>query len=80
MTRAQQIAELLSAQRERDQLRVVNSKLRDKLLELAKECSSCGGTGVVTVMAPPDSRLYSGVLISREQPCGDCLDIREVLE
>lgn len=54
-------------------------KLRDKLLELAAACANCDGTGVVTIMAPPDSRLYSGVQISREVECPSCLDIRELL-
>lgn len=70
---------IVQLERERDILRDENVKLRNKLLEVAKECSSCNGTGVVTVMREPDSHLYSGVLISREEPCGDCLDIREVL-
>jgi hypothetical protein len=76
VTRAQQIAELLSAQRERDQLRVVNSKLRDKLLELAKECSGCNGTGVHTVRGFE----RRGQALERQEPCRDCADIRAVLE
>ena len=60
---------------ERNQLREVNSRLRDKLLEIAKECSSCGGTGVVTVRYE-----YNGISRDRAEPCGDCLDIREVLD
>jgi len=78
MTRARQIAELLAAQRERDQLREVNSKLRDKLLELAKECASCGGTGVVTVMVTT-AWDDDGRPCERAEPCGDCADLREVL-
>jgi superfamily II helicase len=70
VTRARQIAELLAAQRERDQLRVVNSKLRDKLLSIARECASCGGTGCVEVV---DDGL------SRTEDCGDCIDIRAAL-
>lgn len=51
--------------------------LRDKLLEVCKECSSCGGTGMVTVTLrePPGS----GEFVSRVEECGDCEDIREVL-
>jgi hypothetical protein len=78
MTRASQIAALLAAQRERDQLRVVNSKLRDKLLELAKECASCGGTGVVTVMVTT-AWDDDGRPCERVEPCGDCESIREAL-
>jgi hypothetical protein len=79
MTRARQIAELLAAQRERDQLRVVNSKLRDKLLSIARECGSCGGTGAVTVMVTT-AWDDDGRPCERTEPCGDCLDIREALE
>lgn len=80
MTTVNQLnARLIQLERERDTLRAENVKLRNKLLEVAKECSGCEGTGVVTVMREPDSHLYSGVLISREEPCGDCLDIREAL-
>jgi hypothetical protein len=60
---------------ERNQLREVNCQLRDKLLELAKECSSCGGTGVVTVRYE-----YNEISRDRVEPCGDCLDIREALD
>lgn len=48
-------------------------RLRDKLLELANECSSCSGTGCVTITED------GGEGAQRVEPCGDCLDIREVL-
>lgn len=48
-------------------------RARDKLLEIAKECASCGGTGCVTIKHLPP---YPDTV----EPCGDCLDIREVLE
>lgn len=68
---------ILQLERERDELREINCKLRDKLLELANQCQSCDGVGVVTVMVPRP--LYSGVVVSREEPCGDCHDLRELL-
>lgn len=67
-------AKLLTVQRERDQLREVNSKLRDKLLELAKECAECGGTGCISVR-PQDEAVWGRTL-----PCPDCEDIRSILE
>lgn len=53
-------------------------RARDKLLELAKECASCGGTGVVTVMV---TTVWDddGSPCERVEPCGDCADLREVL-
>lgn len=50
-----------------------NLRLRDKLLEWAKECASCDGTGMVTVVD-----LFADGH-RRVEPCGDCHDIREVL-
>lgn len=51
-----------------------NARLRNKLLEIAKECSGCGGAGVVTVK---DDMVAA---FGRELPCPDCEDIREALE
>lgn len=45
-----------------------NLRMRDKLLELAKDCAECGGTGCVTVGFG-----------ERVDPCPDCEDIRELL-
>jgi len=56
-----------------------NIRMRDKLLEWASQCIRCGGTGCIEVLAPPDSRLYSGVLITRTVDCPTCIDIREIL-
>lgn len=50
------------------------AKCRNKLLELAGECSGCGGTGVVTL-----SSQRRGVAVERQVDCEDCLDIRECL-
>jgi hypothetical protein len=49
-------------------------RLRDKLLEIANECSSCGGTGCVTITED------GGLGAQRVWPCDDCADIRELLE
>jgi hypothetical protein len=49
-------------------------RCRDKLLEWAQACETCGGTGVVTLA---DRR--RGVPIERQVPCSDCEDIRECL-
>lgn len=46
-----------------------NTRLRDKLLAIAKECAACDGTGCVT----------DGFQL-RVIPCPDCEDIRAVLE
>lgn len=53
-----------------------NVRLRDKLLEIAKECSECDGTGVHTVRGFEGR----GQAFERQQPCRDCADIRELLE
>lgn len=45
-----------------------NLRMRDKLLELAKECSDCDGTGIINVGRPP-------IL----DDCPHCNDIRELL-
>lgn len=60
-----------------DELVQTNLKLRDKLLQWAKECAECQGTGVITQLGggiggPPPG--------THEIPCPDCEDIREFLE
>lgn len=50
------------------------ARCRDKLLEVAKGCKSCGGTGVVSVMTR-----RRGAEIERQIPCDDCEDLRECL-
>jgi len=65
-------ARLLQVQRQRDQLRMENLRLRDKLLEWAAECASCDGKGVVTI-------IENIAMPGRQEVCGDCLDIRELL-
>lgn len=55
-------------------LRAENVKLRDKLLELAKDCSECGGTGCVTVTE------WQVPAFGKVLPCPDCEDIRELLK
>lgn len=75
MNAREALAKLVVVERERDSLREVNCKLRDKLLEIAKECSGCAGKGVVTVIYE-----VRGKEKTRVQDCGDCLDIRAVLE
>lgn len=49
-------------------LREANCRLRDKLLEIAKGCPECGGTGIINFGKPP--------IID---DCPACLDIREIL-
>ena len=61
------IAKQLLAERELAACRAENLRYRDKLLECAKECSECGGTGVVTFAA------------NRVGDCPDCADLRELL-
>lgn len=56
-------------------LRDQNVKLRNKILEVCKQCAECGGTGVVTVVG-----IRRGVNCEYQQPCADCSDLREVLE
>lgn len=56
------------------QTREENVKLRSKLLEIAKECQLCDGTGLMTVVG-----LRRGVSGEYQEPCSDCTDIREVL-
>jgi hypothetical protein len=64
---------ILAVERERDQLREVNCRLRDKLLEFAKDCEPCHGTGVITV---DDEHAPA---FGRTLPCYACEDIRELL-
>lgn len=49
-------------------------RCRDKLLELAKACKSCDGTGLVTTMTR-----RRGAPVERAIDCEDCIDIRECL-
>lgn len=63
---------LLQVERERDSLREVNSKLRDRLLAIAATCAPCGGTGCVTLGA-------DRIVTKRVVPCEACHDIREAL-
>ena len=58
-------------------LRAENLRLRDKLLEIAKQCSSCDGTGLVTVHFAGNEGAPEWD--ADDQPCGDCIDIREAL-
>lgn len=66
-------AQLLLAQRERDRALAECFKLRDKLMECAKECSECGGTGLHTVSFPETAG-------AQLQECPECADIRSLLE
>jgi bacterioferritin-associated ferredoxin len=58
-------------------LRVQNEKLLSKLREIANECGSCGGTGCVSVL---QASLFDGRMKPVTEDCGDCLDIRELLQ
>jgi hypothetical protein len=69
MTRVDLTRKLLIAEKERDVLREVNCKLRDKLLEVCKQCRSCDGTGIISFGKPP--------IID---DCPACVDLREVLQ
>lgn len=50
------------------------SRCRDKLLEVAKGCKACDGTGIVSVMTR-----RRGETVERQIPCEDCEDLRECL-
>jgi hypothetical protein len=76
VTRQAQITKLLLVERERDDLRVVNVKLRNKLLEICAACESCGGSGCVEDIVQ-HARFGPQVQVI---PCEACLDIREVLD
>lgn len=73
------LARLLLAERERDSARDENVKLRNKLLDIAKQCETCGGTGVVTRNIRPALEANHGIAVTREVECLDCLDVRELL-
>jgi hypothetical protein len=49
-------------------------KLRDKIMEFAKDCEPCGGTGIITVK-DEDAPAFGRTL-----PCYACEDLRELLE
>jgi hypothetical protein len=49
-------------------------KIRDKLLEFAKECAECGGTGVITVTDDMQDAFGKAL------PCDACADLYELLE
>lgn len=55
-----------------------NTRLRDKLLELAKECAECNGTGLVTLSQTLEA-VDAGSAGDVQQQCPGCADIREVL-
>lgn len=59
------------------QQRAENERLRAKLLELAKDCEQCSGTGCVDIIhrSPISGRLHS-----MPDDCPGCLDIRELLQ
>jgi hypothetical protein len=63
--------------RERDALRAMNLRLRDKRLELANNCGLCRGTGVAHQTM---TGLPRGLLAGRGRPCPDCKDLRELLQ
>lgn len=65
MTKLEFHRKLVLIERERDLAREEALRYRDKLLELAKECAQCDGTGLCT----------EDVI-----PCSKCCDIRELLE
>jgi hypothetical protein len=67
-------ARLLKLERERDALFRANLKLRDKLLELCRNCS-CDGTGCST-----EVYTLHGKSAERVIECPDCEDIRKCLE
>jgi hypothetical protein len=48
-------------------------KLRDKLLEIAKNCDHCGGTGMVPVKEEHQAAF------GRVIECDECEDLRELL-
>ena len=73
MNRIDATRQLLACQIDCANLREINNKLRDKLLEWARNCQPCGGTGCETIRN--DDGLTVAVL-----PCPKCHDIREVLE
>jgi hypothetical protein len=60
-----------------DALVTQNLKIRDKLLELAKECARCDGTGLVTRHFPGNEGVPEWD--ADDQPCPECEDIRAVL-
>ncbi len=68
------LVRVIKVQRDLDACREENVILRNKLLELANECSGCGGTGRVRT---PD--VLQKVLGQLDAPCSDCADIRRVL-
>lgn len=59
-------------------LRAANLKLRDKLLEVAAECTGCHGTGLITrhFLGNEDRPAWD----ADDQICESCADIRAVLD
>lgn len=68
----------MSDETELMRLSVENFKLRDKLLEICKECASCDGTGCANevTFVRHGWRMVTRVHVV---PCEACRDIREVL-
>lgn len=79
MTRLELYTKLLCVERERDRARAENLKYRDKLLELAKCCAECHGTGLSTGYEniDPDDITKGCRQVTSE--CDECADIRSVL-
>jgi len=70
------LAKLVLAERERDAAREEALRYRDKLLECAKECSRCDGSGLVTISGGGSG---DPEWDADDQPCPECADIRELL-
>lgn len=65
---------------ENQKLRDQICRLRDKLLELAKECASCDGTGLASEIEYQHTREGRTQTAVRTVECETCRDIRAALE
>jgi len=79
VTRVELTRRVALLERQLDQLRTENLKLRDKLLELAAACTECHGTGLSTGFEDIDPDDITKGCRQVTSECDACADIREVL-
>jgi hypothetical protein len=80
VTRVDLVRKLTLIERERDLAREEALRYRDKLLELAANCSTCDGSGVI-ILSIDDREviLTCDKPIVKTEACADCEDIRSLL-
>jgi hypothetical protein len=79
VTKIEFTRKLLLLEKELDQVRAENLRLRDRVLAAAAACESCSGTGLVSIFEQIDPDDITKGCREAVQECGDCADWREAL-